>query len=193
MRPLGGGRWRHYLRDPLGVCRAAQKTATYFLGHGSGSTGEMSYMLALVGQLSLHGYDGCMVYWVEEALQRNCRTSLCKTSFSPKWVFRFCRNSGLRFWGLVFWHLWIGRARNPGPLPHHFAVDRFLTLVVGLLMAIWPWRRLVDFLAVVERRLIPARVRSEWARLRGQRLASVWAPACQDSPHVSNAGSGLLA
>ena len=23
-----------------------------------------------------------------------------------------------RFWGQVIWHLWIGRARNPGPLEH---------------------------------------------------------------------------
>ena len=38
-------------------------------------------------------------------------------------------------------------------------------------MGIWPWR--VDFLAVVEHRLIPARVRSEWARLK----ASRWPPS----------------
>ena len=50
----------------------------------------------------------------------------------------------------------------------------------------------VDFLAVVEHRLIPARVRSEWARLRRQGLASVWAPACQDSSHVGNAGVGVI-
>ena len=49
----------------------------------------------------------------------------------------------------------------------------------------------VDFLAVVERRLIPARVRSEWARLKGKGLASTWAPACQDSSHVGNAGVGV--
>ena len=35
----------------------------------------------------------------------------------------------------------------------------------------------VDFLAVVEHRLIPARVRSEWSRLRRKDLASVWSPA----------------
>ena len=35
----------------------------------------------------------------------------------------------------------------------------------------------VDFLAVVEHRLIPARVRSEWARLREKGLATIWA-AC---------------
>ena len=48
----------------------------------------------------------------------------------------------------------------------------------------------VDFLAVVEHRLIPARVRGEWARLNGKGLASIWAPACQDSSDVGNAGVG---
>ena len=33
----------------------------------------------------------------------------------------------------------------------------------------------VDFLAVVEHRLIPARVRSEWSRLKGKGLSSIWA------------------
>ena len=47
----------------------------------------------------------------------------------------------------------------------------------------------VDFLAVAEHRLIPATVRSEWSRLRRKGLSSVWAPACQDSSHVGNAGS----
>ena len=35
----------------------------------------------------------------------------------------------------------------------------------------------VDFLAVVEHRPIPARVRSEWAKLKSKGLASIWAPA----------------
>ena len=46
----------------------------------------------------------------------------------------------------------------------------------------------VDFLAVVEHRLIPARVRSEWGRLGEKGMASIWAPANQDSSHVGNAG-----
>ena len=50
----------------------------------------------------------------------------------------------------------------------------------------------VDFLAVVEHRLIPARVRSEWARLKKKGLASIWAPACQDSSNVGNAGVGVI-
>ena len=50
----------------------------------------------------------------------------------------------------------------------------------------------VDFLAVVEHRLIPARVRSEWARLKAKGLASIWAPASQVSSHVGNAGVGVI-
>ena len=50
----------------------------------------------------------------------------------------------------------------------------------------------VDFLAVAENLLIPARVRSEWSRLKEKGLASVWAPASQDSSHVGNAGVGVV-
>ena len=97
------------------------------------------------------------------------------------------------FWGLILWHLWIGRAMHPGPtsLPQHVAIEVFnvkgwlthgdLALVAG-----------VDFLAVVEHRLIPALFRSEWAMLRSKGLASISAPACQDSSHVGNAGVGVI-
>ena len=50
----------------------------------------------------------------------------------------------------------------------------------------------VDFLAVVEHWLIPARVRGEWARLRRRGLGSIWAPACQETSHVGNAGVGVV-
>ena len=50
----------------------------------------------------------------------------------------------------------------------------------------------VDILAVVEHRLIQARVWSEWARLGKRGLASIWAPACQGSSHVGIAGFGVL-
>ena len=50
-------------------------------------------MLASVGQPSLHGYDACMVYWVQGASQRNCRQKQGETSFAPLWVFLFSRNS----------------------------------------------------------------------------------------------------
>ena len=48
------------------------------------------------------------------------------------------------------------------------------------------------FLAVAEHRLIPARVRSEWSRLKGKGLSSVWAPASQGSSHVGNVGVGVV-
>ena len=51
---------------------------------------------------------------------------------------------------------------------------------------------LVDFVAVVEHRLIPARVRGEWARLRAKGSASVWAPASQESSQVGHAGVGVV-
>ena len=50
----------------------------------------------------------------------------------------------------------------------------------------------VDFLAVAEHRLSPARVRREWSRLRGKGISSIWAPASQDSSHVGNAGVGVI-
>ena len=49
-----------------------------------------------------------------------------------------------------------------------------------------------DFLAVVEHRLIPARVRGEWSRFRRSGISSIWAPACQHSSHVGNAGVGVV-
>ena len=150
-------------------------------------------MLALVGQPSLHGYYACMVYWNQGAPRRTCRQKQNKTSFSPFWVFLFSRNPTKRFWGLVFWHFWAGRARHPGPpsQPHSVSLEFFnvggwlthgdLALDAG-----------VDFLAVAEHRLIPARVRSEWSRLKGKGLSSIWAPASQDSSHVGHAGVGVV-
>ena len=83
------------------------------------------YMLALVGRPSLHSYDACMVYRIQGA-SRNCRQKHGKTSFSPQKVFLFSRNPQKRFWSLVFWYLWIGRAKNPGPgSSHRFVVEVF--------------------------------------------------------------------
>ena len=46
----------------------------------------------------------------------------------------------------------------------------------------------VDNLVVVEHQLIPAGVLSEWAWLKSEALASIRAPASQDSSHGGNAG-----
>ena len=127
------------------------------------------------------------------ALRRNCRQKQRETLFSPLRVFLFSRNSRERFWGLVFWHLWIGRARHPGPnsTPPHLGIE---VLNVGgwLTHGDLALDARVDFLAVVEHRLIPARVRNEWSRLRSKDLSSIWAPASQVSSHVGNAGVGVV-
>ena len=150
-------------------------------------------MLALAGRPSLHGDYACMVYWTKGAPRGNCRQTYGKTSFSPFRVFLISRNSRERFWGLVFWHLWIGRARHPGPSSNspHLGIE---VLNVGgwLTHGDLALDTGVDFLAVVEHRLIPARVRSEWSRLRRRDLASIWSPASQVSSHVGNAGVGVV-
>ena len=91
--------------------------------------------------------------------------------------FLFSRNSRERFWGLVFWHLWIGRARHPGPSSNspHLGIE---VLNVGgwLTHGDLALDTDVDFLAVVEHRLIPARVRSEWSRLRKKRFGFYLVP-----------------
>ena len=88
--------------------------------------------------------------------------------------------------------LWIGREKHPGPtsLPRHVGIE-FLKVGGWLTHGDLALEAGVDFLAVVEHRLIPVRIRSEWARLNGKGLASIWAPASQDSSHVGNAGVGV--
>ena len=84
----------------------------------------------------------------------------------------------------MLWHLWIGRARKLGPSLHQVAVEAFFVVSGGPTHGDLALEAQVDFLAVVEHRLIPARERSEWARLNGKGLAL----ASQDSSHVGNAG-----
>ena len=88
-------------------------------------------------------------------------------------------------------HLWTGRARHPGPSPLRIAVEVFK--VGGWLphgdSAV---EEDVDFFAVVEHRLIPARVRSEYAGLEAKGISSAWAPASQESPHAGNAGARVV-
>ena len=50
----------------------------------------------------------------------------------------------------------------------------------------------VDFLAVVEHRLIPARLGVSGPGLRGRGWPLSGAPACQNSSHVGNAGVGVV-
>ena len=93
-----------------------------------------------------------------------------------------------RFWGKLLWVLWIGRARHPGP---------FCAGALGLeAFNVGGWLThgdtTADFLAVSEHRLIPARVRGEWAELRRKGIHSVWAPASQEGSHVGHAGVGVV-
>ena len=131
--------------------------------------------------------------WAKGTLRRNCRQKQRETSFSPLWVFLFSRNSREKFLGLILRFFWIGRTRHPGPtsLPQHVGVE-VLTVGGWLTHGDLAFEAQVDFLAIVEHRLIPARVESEWARLRRKGLPSIWAPACQDSSHVGDAGVGVV-
>ena len=184
-RPLGGGRCGHYLCDLQGEYLKIHNTAYNYLGIYVGFMMWEPYMLASAGQPSLRGFYACMVYWNKGHSGEIVRLKQRETSFS--------RNPTKHFWGLIFWHLRAGRARHPGPpsQPRHVSLEFHnvggwlthgdLALDVG-----------VDFLAVAEHRLIPARVRGEWSRLRGKGLSSIWAPASQDSSHVGNAGVGVV-
>ena len=103
-----------------------------------------------------------------------CRQKFCKTSFSLFLVFLLSRNSLERFWSVVLWHLWIGRARHPGPPPPDQSVGLEVFNVGGCLKCgDSALEARVDFLTVVEHRLIPARVGSELDRHRRKGLASV--------------------
>ena len=96
-----------------------------------------------------------------------------------------------RFWEKMLWHLWIGRARHPGPGPNDLDIEIFN---VGRFLTHGDYALETDtgFLAVIEHRLIPARVRNEWARRRRTGIWSVWCPANQDSGHLGHAGVGLI-
>ena len=174
--PLGRGRWRHYLCNPWGEYLKIHNAACMYYGSFLGFFIWKPYMLASVGQPSLHGYYACMVCWNKGALQRNCRQKQNKTSFSPFWGFSAYSefqgrvlglNPTKRFWGSIFWHFWARRARHPGPpsQPHHVSLE-FHNVGGWLTHGDLALDAGVDFLAVAEHRLIPARVRSEWSRLR---------------------------
>ena len=151
----------------------------------------MPCMLAWWGSLSLSGYDAYKVIKPKGAPGGKHGQTKHKTSSSPLFVFLVSKRSLLRFWGCLVWYLWIGEARHPGPGDGAIGVEVFnvggwlthgdIALETG-----------VDFLAVVEHRLVPARVRSEWSRLRMKGIGSVWAPASQESSHVGHAGVGVV-
>ena len=59
-RPLGGGRWGHYLRGPMGVHRFLHRCAWKVKGCSSYNVGMMLKMLTLVRLHGLHGHTGKM-------------------------------------------------------------------------------------------------------------------------------------
>ena len=69
-RPLGGGRWGHYLCNLWGEYLKIHKTAYMYYGSWLGFFMWKPYMLALAGQPSLHGDYACVVYWNKGALRR---------------------------------------------------------------------------------------------------------------------------
>ena len=87
--------------------------------------------------------------------------------------------------------MWVGRARHPGPF---YGVLSIEVINVGgwLTHGDMVLETTVDFQAVVEHRLVPARVRREWARLRARGASSVWSPASQESSHVGHGGVGVI-
>ena len=125
-RPLGVVWFGHYFHNLLGECLAAHKFAYQFFElfqvYG-GFMHEKSYVLALAGQPSLHGYDACMIYWAKGALRRNCGQKYGKTSFSPFLVFLLSRNSRVRFWA---WFFGIFGLVGPGTLGQLLLLSMFV-------------------------------------------------------------------
>ena len=124
------------------------------------------------------------VSWNQGALRGNYRQTHSKTFFSTVWGFLLCRNSLYRFWGVILWYLWEGRARHPGPRSLGVSVELF-NVGGWLTLGDFAFEAGADFLAFVEHRLIPA-----W--VRGGGVSSIWAPTCQDTSHVGNAGVGVV-
>ena len=95
------------------------------------------------------------------------------------------------FWGCLVWHLWLGRARHPGPGSESVGIEVF-NVSGWLTKGDFAVEAGVDFLCVTEHRLVSARARSEWKRLRGRSISSIWSPASQEFSAVGNAGVGVV-
>ena len=115
-RPLGGGRWGHYLCNLRREYLTNHSVAYMFFGIRGCDLKIEPYMLPLVGRPSLHGYYACMAYWAPGALWRNCRQKQRETFFPSMGFFLLSRNSRERFWGLIlcFFLGWDGQASWAG-------------------------------------------------------------------------------
>ena len=92
--------------------------------------------------LSLSGYDAWLVIKSSRAPGGRDGQKEYKTPNSPLALFLVSLHSLWWFWGCLVWHLWIGRARHPGG----WLTNCDFAMESG-----------VDFLAVVEHRLVLAR------------------------------------
>ena len=106
-------------------------------------------------------------------ITRKLQAKYIRMTVFPCRVFLFGRNSLVMFWGLVVWHLWIGRGQAPGPGSQSFAIEVF-NVDGWLSHGDFAPDVEVDFSAVVEHRPIPATLRCEAAGLRDKGVASVW-------------------
>ena len=161
------------------------------IGYGLSVTAELPCMLAWLRLLSLIGNDACWVIRLTRAPGGNNGQREYESSNPPLAVFLVSLHSLIFFCGCLVWHLWMGRARHPGPRRIGVGVEVF-NLSGWLTNGDLAMDADVDFLAVTEHRLEPARARSEWRRLRDKGISSVWSPASQEFSHVGNAGVGVI-
>ena len=161
MPPAGHALWAEVGRGITSVTSGENawqltKMPHMFYGtQGSFMKGKAVYA-SLSGTASLHGYYACMVYLNEGALRRNCRQKHGETFFfSFKGFSVKSEFLGAVLGGLILWHLWIGRARHPGPAsPIHQVGLEVFNVGGWLTHGDLALRAQVDFLAVVEHRLM---------------------------------------
>ena len=91
----------------------------------------------------------------------------------------------------MVWHLWLGRARHPGPGSASVGIE-VINISGWLTNGDFAVETGVVFLCVTEHRLVSARARSEWKMLRGRNMSSIWSPASQEFSVVGNAGVGVV-
>ena len=141
--------------------------------------------------------DMRIIFSAAKGVREGKRQTYCETWHPPKESTNrtpISMTNRFWFWGKILWMLHIGRARHPGPGRHpNGSMSIECTNVGG-------WLSNGDlaleceetFSAVIEHRLIPARVRTVTAALKASGRASVWAPACQDNISGGHAVVGVV-
>ena len=144
-------------------------------------------MLAWWRLLSLSGCDACLV--IKPTPEGKSGLKHGKTSLSPLSIFLVSSHSLKNLLGCLVWHLWLGRARHPGPGSVGIEVKNVGGWLTNGDLAV---ETSADFLCVTEHRLVSARARSEWKRLRDKSISSIWSPPSQGLSVVGNAGVGVV-